>query len=229
MKLPPSATPNIGAEQAAERIRAWHDALRSISAVAEAQVMECAAAIRRDYPDREDFHYFVLRKLDGVLDPEKAWLLAETWELSSDHRRLRDLALARPREAMEFARAVTDAGTGAREFLDDHDLEIAEILEEPPRARLFRLRELLAARDVPEPVSGPAPEPEPAPEADPWPGRAFFSQLQTVERAAAALPDALAGAGALNQSQRDYALRLVDIAVGKLDEVSDILQGTEEA
>lgn len=71
-----------GALVAAARIRAWHESLGAIFALAEADIMECCLAIRREHPGREAFGAFVAEHLAGALTPTRAWQLADTWEVA---------------------------------------------------------------------------------------------------------------------------------------------------
>ena len=133
---------------AAARIVAWRDMLRTIYATAEAEVMACCAAIRREHPEREAFNRFCAGALHGVLSPAQAWLRADTWEVASRHRPVRELTITQPRKAVAFVAEFIAAAEGEQIELplDADDREIADLLAAAPKVRRARLRELTAAR-----------------------------------------------------------------------------------
>lgn len=141
---------SMGALVAAARIRGWHDSLGAIFALAEADIMECCLAIRRQYPDRDAFGGFVTEHV-RVLTPARAWQLADTWEVARRHRPVRELVAREPKKAIAFVREFTAAAAEEQVPLplDADDREIADILASPPRRRREHLRELVAARRAP--------------------------------------------------------------------------------
>lgn len=136
------------AEAAVERIRAWSENLRSIVAIAEAEVMEACHVIRREHPERDAFAAYVGQRLEGVITPAKAWAYADVWQVGRDHRPVRELALKAPRKAALFVKEFIDV-VGEQQLpvpLDEDDVEIARILMSPPRKFREKLRGLVAAR-----------------------------------------------------------------------------------
>ena len=138
---------SMGSLVAAARIRAWHESLNAVFAVAEADIMECCLAIRRNHPSREAFGTFVGVHLAGVLTAAKAWLLADTWEIARRHRPVRELVNREPQKAIAFMREFAAAAADEQEPLpfDADDCELTDILAAPPKTRRARLRELIAA------------------------------------------------------------------------------------
>ena len=136
---------------AAARIRAWHESLSKIFAVAEADIMECCLAIRRNLPDQEAFGTFVGVHLAGVLTPTRAWQLADAWEVARRHRPVRELANREPAKAFAFVREFAAAAADEQVPLplDVDDREITDILAAPTKQRRERLRQLVAARRAP--------------------------------------------------------------------------------
>lgn len=134
------------AVEAIGRIRVWHETLKTLAAVAEAQIMESAWVIRRQYPDKAAFEQLIERELDGILPPARAWLMAETWAVSRRQRDVRQLVSDKPHQAMRFVREFVDAGRMEQlELLDENDQMVAELLSATPRKRRARIRELIAA------------------------------------------------------------------------------------
>ena len=142
---------SMGSLVAAARIRAWHESLGKIFALAEADIMECCLAIRRNHPGREAFGTFVGVHLAGVLTPTKAWQLADTWEVARQHRPVRELVNREPAKAVAFVREFTAAAADEQVPLplDADDREITDILAASPKQRRERLRQLVAARKAP--------------------------------------------------------------------------------
>ena len=144
MSLP--ATPR--ALDAARRIRAVHDLIRQAARLAEAQVMESCWEIRGEIPDRDAFEAFCAAELP-MLEPGRAWLMAETWGAARRSRRLRDAARSDPDAALEFVRGFVEAGLEGRLLESGVDAEAVEVLTLPPRRRGERMRKLLdVARQV---------------------------------------------------------------------------------
>ena len=141
---------SMGALVAAARIRGWHESLGKIYAMAEADIMECCLAIRRQYPDEEGFGRFVAEHV-GVLTAARAWQLADTWEVARRHRPVRELVSREPKKAIAFVQEFTAAAVAGQVPLplDADDREIADILTSPPRKRRERLRDLVAAGRAP--------------------------------------------------------------------------------
>ena len=133
----------MSARQGARCIRAWSDTLRALSPIAAVEAMEACWAIRNEYSSRETFDAFV-RTHVRVLPPDRAWLMAQTWDTARYHRELLALARSRPQDAIEFVHAFVAAG--AEDLLrrpGDIVPETAELLRLPRRKRRARLRALL--------------------------------------------------------------------------------------
>ena len=249
----PGGTDRIGADiesltalQAAQRVRAWHETLRTLSAIAEAQVMEAMWVIRREYPKRAAFVEFVAARV-GIVAPRRAWLMAQTWDAARRNRNMRRLAETQPDEAIEFARGLVEAGQEERlANLDDDDREIAEALTGTPRQRRSRLRKLLdaerAAATGRHPVDVKRIEDltaerdaalvaaEAGGERTASPA-SLTADLQKVERTVATLAEAAAEAlraGAVGESARERLLRTIDLMIGSLDRISAAAMGLDE-
>ena len=140
----------MGPLVAAARIRAWHESLGAIFALAEADIMECCLAIRTHHKTRETFGAFVAEHV-RVLTPTRAWQLADTWEVAKKHRPVRELVNREPKKAIAFVREFTAAAAQEQVPLplDADDREIAGILASPPKKRREQLRDLVAARRAP--------------------------------------------------------------------------------
>ena len=230
-----AAPETLTAVQAAQRIRAWSDVLHTLSAVAEAQVMAAAWAIRREHPDRAAFDAFAARHLGGAMDPGRAWTLAETWDAARRNRGLRALAARRPDDAAALVREYADASAG---HLDEDDRAVAEILGAAPRKRraalrelraaaraaegnrhpgdLRRIRELEAERDAAEVRAG-------ARGADP---AALLAEDEKRLAARADEFDALRDR--LSAPARDRLLRVADMAMGSIERIQTALSGGED-
>ena len=151
--------------QAVWRIRAWHDAMRTLSAIAEAQVMQACWVIRREHSDRGDFDAFCAAQgLAPIMGAPQAWLMAETWDVARRQRPLRELAADRPTDAIAFVRGFVEAGheEDLRE-LDEDDQRVVEILAAPPRARRSKIRALLESHQERLDLEPPEPPPPPPP------------------------------------------------------------------
>ena len=126
-------------------IRVWRDAARALSSLVEARVMEAAWTIRREYAEHGAFVAFVGARLGGVMDPERAWLMAETWDVARRNRSLRELATRRGDEAMAFVAEFVAAGPAALAALDEDRREVAEIVAAAPQRRHEMIQDLLDA------------------------------------------------------------------------------------
>ena len=219
----------LTALQAAESIRAWHSMLREISALAEVKVMQAAAAIRGQIPEREDFDAFVGRHLDGVLAPDKAWLMAETWGALARNRQIREFALSKPAEAVEFVSEFVRTGQMEQlELLDDLDAKLLDFSAKGPRARRAELRRLYALE----------PEPEPGPLADVYDAgtgaadrravRTAIDDLRKLESEAARIAAALAERrGVVSDTQARSAVSVVDHVYGHMDAIATAMRERE--
>ncbi len=145
LALPEGAGESMTALQAMQRIKAWHATIRQLMAVAEAQVMEALWVIRREHPGQARFAEF-LASQDSPVAPDKAWLMAQTWDAARRNRGLRELTRAAPDQALELVREFIEAGNAEQlHDLDEDDAQVAALLSAPPRARRTRLRELIKA------------------------------------------------------------------------------------
>lgn len=120
-------------------IRGWHETLRTLSAVAEVQVMAACWRLRQIAPSRETFEEIVTEDLEGVLRPNRAWVLADTWDAARRQRAVSRLVSVDPSSAIAFIRDLTAAIPDATE-LDEDDRRIAALLAAPPRQRREQLR-----------------------------------------------------------------------------------------
>ena len=129
----------LSAIQAAQHIRVVVAFTRTIAEMAEAQIMEAAWIVRRDYPERGGFDRFVAEQLGETMSPDRVWRYAETWGAIRASRPLRELAQRRPGEAISLIAEYRDAG-GDTEALDAADRHVQQALSKPKRtrARLFR-------------------------------------------------------------------------------------------
>ena len=239
------------AAEAAQRIRAWHDALRHLSSMAEAQVMAAAWAIQRELPDRPAFDAFVGATLDGVMTPDQAWLSAQTWDAARSNRGIRDLARTHPDRAVEFMRTLVDAGQADRVAnLDEDDRAIADLAAAPPREFRSRLRRLYAAERHASAGRNPADvqrietlteerdaalaQVADADKVAAHPAAALTaatSEMQEEEKRLAQLAErvdqALAG-GAPSQAARDRLLRTVELAMSSLERIAGAAMGLDD-
>ena len=232
----PAAEPPTAAA-AFERIRAWRQALRAIAGVAEAQVMAACWVVREALPDRADFEAAVARELGGLLDPDRALALAETWGVARRQRALRVLASSDPGEAVRFVRDLAEAaGSEGAEALDDDDREVAELLALPPRRRRERLRSLVRLRrgaaPPPAPVRIEAPAPPPPAPAGPGEPDRLLSALREIEgrlQGLAAEVGAARGDPGWTAARWERLLKLTDLATGDLDEMAVAAHEAREA
>ncbi len=126
------------------RIRAVCGLARAVSQMLEAQLMESLWKVRREVSERGAFEGLIRSHTE--LEPGRAWLMAETWEVARRNRELRELAADRPREAMALVSQFVEAGVEERlEDLGKEDREVAEVMAKPPRQRNAAIRELIAA------------------------------------------------------------------------------------
>ena len=128
-----------------ERVRAIWDTARSLAQELEAQLCEELWGIRQEIgPDERRFKGLIAGNSD--LDPERAWLMAETWDAARRNRSLRELAQKRPSEAMTMVGEFVSSGLKNRlEALDDDDQEVVAIIAQPPRKRGKAIKALLEA------------------------------------------------------------------------------------
>ena len=132
----------LSAIQAAQHIRVVVAFTRTIAEIAEAQIMEAAWIVRRDYPERGGFDRFVAEQgLDETMSPDRVWRYAETWDAVRASRPLRELAQRRPGEAISLIAEYRDAG-GDTEALDAADLHVQQALSLPKRKRASLFREM---------------------------------------------------------------------------------------
>ena len=236
---PPSAT------VAFARIHAWHEALRAIAGVAEAQIMAACWAIRRDIPDHETFKLAIERNLAGILQPDRAWAMAETWDVARRQRSLRALAMDNPDGAIAFVRELAEeAGAEHVRALDEDDREVAELLSAPPRKRREQLRAMVRMRRGAPPIEEPAdrraarvppgwaaahpatPEPSPSPlplESSP---DGVMAELQAIGSRLHGLANAVGETSdSWSPAYRDRLLRLTDMIMGDLERIAEFAHG----
>lgn len=232
----------LTAIQAVQHIRACVAFSRALFSAIEAQIMEAAWVVRRDYPDRADFESFVEGQgLGDAMSPAQAWRHAETWDVIRRQRPLRDLAQDRAGEAMRLVCEYRDAG-GDGGALDDDDRRILDALSQPRSKRGALLREMARSQreahdgrhpdDVArireleaERVAGQGVEP---PSTHPG---VFLSELADAERTLADLAERLAqwadapgSAVGLGAARCNRAMLACDMAIGSLERISEIVQ-----
>ena len=211
--------------QAVWRIRAWHDAMRTLSAIAEAQVMQACWVIRREHSDRGDFDAFCAAQgLAPIMGAPQAWLMAETWDVARRQRPLRELAADRPTDAIAFVRGFVEAGheEDLRE-LDEDDQRVVEILAAPPRARRSKIRALLESHQERLDLEPPEPPPPPPPPDVSGELEARVGDLQDVVRSLDRLADVipellLRDAG--NRARRERIPLFTDLGIGSLERIA---------
>ena len=131
-------------------VRAISHAFRVIAEALEARLMESLWKIRKEVPERPAFDRLIREHTD--LQPERAWLMAQTWETARRNRPLRELTLDRPNEALAFVTQFVEAGLDDRlENLSDDDHEVAKLLALPRRKRNQAIRELIAQGKAAQP------------------------------------------------------------------------------
>lgn len=234
-KAPAAPARELTAIQAVEQIRAWHEALRSISAVAEVRILEACWTIRRERPEREDFNALVGGHLDGILEPDRAWLMAETWDAARRSRRLREVAVREPDSAIAFVREFVDGGRAERlQSLDDEDHEVISILTDRPAQRRSRIRALIEGHqerldletDERAPETAAPPPPPPGPDLATVLGDFDVAVIELL-RAGGALAGALE-AGAPTRTQASRLVLLIDQAIGAMENASEAVERAEE-
>ena len=142
-----SAPPPATAAAAVQTIRTCRGLARVLWEAIEAKVLEACWVIRREHPDRPAFVAYVARQLDGEMDPERAWLAAETWDVARSNRRVRELAVDRPTDAMDFVAEFVREGREAELKAPDSEIgrRSVEILTAPKKKRDRMLHDLLDA------------------------------------------------------------------------------------
>ena len=238
-RLDASASGPANALEAAHRIRAVHETMVAISRIAEAQVMEAAWTIRREHPDRDAFERFVAERV-GVLAPEKAWLMAQTWDAARGSPELRDLARTRPADAMDFVRGYVEAGLQERlGGLDETDRAAVRLASQPRRLRAH-MRDLVRQHDAnrdriealererDDAVAELVAERGGASRLDAHPMRAA-DDLRDAESRLAEIADRLAPVlAAATESVRSRVLATNDLAMGHLERIAAAVYGGEE-
>lgn len=223
--------------EAVARIRVWHDALRALSAMAAARLMAAAWRIREDIPERAEFDVFVESHLRGVLAPDRAWLMAQTWGVASKHRQIRDFAQAAPAEAMGLVKRFVDSGQMEQlELLNEEDQRFAELTSASPRKRRRMMRELLAGAGAPQaepPSAGPVKFPLHQVATTSMVNeqiRIRIDALRAAESAMASATDELAEyLPRTSPAHRREILAVADLATGALDSVTGEIHKLEES
>lgn len=225
--------------EAASRIRVWHDALRALSAMAEARLMAAAWRIREDIPERSQFDVFVGAHLKGVLAPDRAWLMAQTWDVASRHRQIRDFANAAPAEAMGLVREFVETGRMEQlELLDEDDQFVAELVSATPRKRRKMVRALRAGAGARQGGEPPSADPVKFPLHQVAATssmvnaqiRIRIDALREAESAVAAAADDLAEyLPRTSPAHRREILAVADLATGALDGVTGEIHKLEES
>lgn len=222
-------TGRLTAIEAAESIRAWHTMLREISALAEVKVMSAAATIREQIPEREEFDAFVGRHLHGVLEPERAWLMAETWGVARNNRAIREFAASKPAEAVEFVSEFVRTGQMEQlDLLDETDERLVKWSGMGARARRRELRRLYALE--PEPAGKTLAEVHDAgtAAADRRAVRQAIEDLRKLESEAARIGAELNSRRRLvSDTQARAVVSVVDHVYGSLDTIAGAIHERE--
>ena len=136
--------PNAAVMEELRRVRAICDTARAVAQTLEAQLMESLWKIRQELGgDRTRFIQLLHAHTDQ--DPDRAWLMAETWESGRKNRDLRALASQKPHEALALVSQFVDEGLSAElHELGDNDHDAARLVSLPPRKRTAKIRELIA-------------------------------------------------------------------------------------
>ncbi|MYI76068.1 MAG: hypothetical protein F4057_12470 [Acidobacteria bacterium] len=237
---------SMTALQGAQGLNNWTLARQHLVRFTDVQMMVHAWVIRREYPEREAFDAFCGEHV-FTHTAEKAWLLAQTWEVARRSRDMQQLARVDPDEAVELMQDFVDAGLEQRVTdLDEDDRAIVQVLAAPRRQRRLRLREMCAA----ERGAGRLPQDvrlieELTAERDAARAElaavdkvrshpvaalnAASDDLQQREAALAELVEAVAGAlrggGASAQATRERMLRTCDLMFGSLERLSAMCMG----
>ena len=218
----------IGAVQAAQRIRAWHDTMRTLSAIARTQIMESCWAIRRARPDRAAFDAFVVEQVtEEVLTADRAWLLAETWEEARHARPLRALASHRPDDAVAFVNDfVETACTERLKTLHEDEREYVALLALPSKQRRAKLRALREIREpLPDARAGEDAPERPVPVSDRVRVQAVVERLRECETQLAAVADdlgRLAAADLVPPAKGEQVTRIADFAMSHLERIAEL-------
>ena len=139
--LQPVASPAVLEELS--RVRAISHAFRVIAETLEAQLMASLWKIQKEVPDQTAFYKLIREHTELV--PERAWLMAQTWETARHNRPLRELTLDRPSEALACVTAFVEAGMEDKlENLGEDERRVAEIAVMTPRKRAEAIRDLVA-------------------------------------------------------------------------------------
>ena len=126
------------------RVQAIFDTARAVSQALEAQLMESLWKIRREVGDNQN-NFEILIGSNTGLDPKRAWLMAETWDVARRNRDLRALASQKPSEAIALVSQFIEGGLSDQlEGLDDDDREVAALIAKSPRKRTQAIRALIA-------------------------------------------------------------------------------------
>ena len=239
MPRPPADPARMTAIEAARGLDAWATTRQQLVQVTDVQIMLHAAAIRREFPEREDFDAFCREHVLTVRS-DQAWLAAQTWEVAQKNRNVRELARSSPSEAVSLVQDFVEAGLEHRVLnLDETDRELVEVLSGPRSKVRKRLRRMLDAencaadgrsledvkriealteeRDAARAALADADNVAELPTAA---INEVITDLQRLEREAAADAERFAQLGA-STAQRERALRTVDLIQGHMERISE--------
>ena len=141
-----SSEPPATMAAAIQRIRTWHELLRNLSDLASAQVMESLHVVRGLAESEARFREIVGTQLAGIVEPDRAVLMARTWEIARERRELREVARSRPSQALEFVDEFVRAGR-IEDLEGDGADDAVRLLTLPPRQRVKAARTLIAERN----------------------------------------------------------------------------------
>ena len=134
--IPPEAQTHV------RRIQAICETMRAVSEALYTQLMESLWRMRRDLgDDRSRFNIVVAAHTE--LKPERAWAMAETWEIVRRNRSMREMAFRKPNEALAFVVQLIEAGCADMlNGMDDND-EVMKVMSLTPRKRTQAIRTLI--------------------------------------------------------------------------------------
>ena len=125
------------------RIQAICNTMHAVAQVLEVQLMESLWKISTEVSERPAFERLVGEHTN--LPPDRAWLMAQTWEVARRNRDLRRLALNRPSEALALVEGLIENNLAeGAENLTDVDREMAKFAAMPQRKKVAAIRELIA-------------------------------------------------------------------------------------
>ena len=141
---PDGGLPSATVLEELKRVRVIFDTARAVAQTLEAQLMESLWKIRKEIGG-DQARFELLIRSNTKLDPQRAWLMAETWDKARRNRDLRQLASQQPSQALQLVSQFVEGGLAEKlESLSDHDHEVAGLFSLPPRKRNAKVRQMIA-------------------------------------------------------------------------------------